>query len=165
MATGTGANASKVLVYSVLSAMPGVSASKVNLYSVLAPRNGVDVSKVNVYSVLGTAVVQPPIWTGVTLAPGIFGNGYDQYFDLSPAAPPTTYSVVSGALPNGLSLWSQGSLDPTSSVGRISGFPVAVGTFTFTIRATNVYGTADKTFSITVTVPIIVGVGGGAAFF
>jgi hypothetical protein len=93
MATGTGVNASKVLVYSVLSAMPGVSASKIDLYSVLAPPNDVDVSKVNVYSVLGTAIVQPPIWPGIVLAPGIFGNAYQQDFDLAPAASPTTFTV------------------------------------------------------------------------
>jgi hypothetical protein len=165
MATGTGVNVSKVNAYAVLMPMAGVSVSKANAYAVLNRPAGVNVSKANIYAVLTGLNVSSPLWPAVAFAPGIFGNGYDQYFDLSPAAPPTTFSVVSGALPPGLSLWSQGSLDPTSCLGRIWGYPVAVGTFTFTLRASSAYGSADKTFSITVTVPIIVGVGGGAAFF
>lgn len=41
--------------------------------------------------------------------------------------PPIVWSVISGALPNGLSL--------NGSTGMISGTPTAVGTSTFTVQA------------------------------
>jgi hypothetical protein len=165
MAINTGVNVSKLVAYAVVVPMPGVSVSKLTAYAVLAPKLGVNISKLTAYAVLSAINVMPPIWPGGTFPPGILGNPYDQYFDLSPASSPVVFSVVAGALPNGLSLWSQGSLDVTSCVGRVSGYPTQSGSFTFTIRASNAYGTADKSFSVAVSVPIINGSTSGAAFF
>jgi hypothetical protein len=50
-----------------------------------------------------------------------------------------TYAVQSGSLPNGLTL--------NTSTGVISGTPTTAAAYTFTIRASNSYGTNDKTFT------------------
>jgi len=62
-----------------------------------------------------------------------------------------TYSVVTGAVPTGMSL--------NSSTGVISGTPDAVAsntTYNFTIRASDGINTADRAFSITVNAPVVV---------
>jgi hypothetical protein len=112
------------------------------------------------YAALSSINVAPPVWPAFTFSPGILGNPFTQDFDLSPAASPTTFTLLSGTLLNGLSLWNVGG-----DVGRLWGFPVATGTFTFTLRASNAYGTADKPFTITVSTPIISGSTTGAALF
>jgi hypothetical protein len=86
-----------------------------------------------------------PNWPSFTFGEGALAVPYSQDFDLYPANSPTTYTLVSGALPNGLALSNVGS-----DIGSISGTPTAVGTFSFTLRATNAFGTADKAFSITI---------------
>lgn len=87
-----------------------------------------------------------PSWGGFTFANGVVGVVYSQVFDLSPAPAPTTFTLVSGSLPTGLTLSSL-----TGDQGQIAGTPTTAGAYTFTLRATNSYGTADKTFSITIT--------------
>ena len=57
-------------------------------------------------------------------------------------ATPLTWSVLSGTLPTGLSL--------NTSTGTISGTPTTVASYSFTIRATNSYGTGDKAFASSV---------------
>lgn len=54
---------------------------------------------------------------------------------------PVTWSIVSGALPDGLAL---------TSAGTISGTPTASGSYSFTVRATNSAGYADQAFAGTV---------------
>ncbi|MCR5789257.1 MAG: Ig-like domain-containing protein [Lachnospiraceae bacterium] len=62
---------------------------------------------------------------------------------------PLTWSKTSGSLPQGLSI---------SSDGLISGTPAKSGNFTFTVQLKNDYGTAEKTYTLTVqgnnTVPV-----------
>jgi hypothetical protein len=55
---------------------------------------------------------------------------------------PITFAVQSGSLPAGLSL--------NTSTGVISGTPTTVASYTFTIRATNSYGTNEKSFTVAV---------------
>jgi|SRR6185312_3185239 len=123
----------------------GVNVSKFVAYAVTAPAVGVNVSKLVAYAVLSATNVAPPVWPSFTFASGIVGAAYSQSFDLSPAAPPTTYSVVSGALPGGLTL-----SNVSDDIGSLTGTPTTVGSFSFTLRATNAYGTADKAFTITI---------------
>ena len=132
----------------------GVNVSKYIAYAVLAPPAGTSVSKYNAYAVLASSNLNPPVWPAFTFAGGVVGVAYSQSWDLMPAASPTTYTLQSGALPTGLSLSNGGG-----DVGVLAGTPTAIGTFTFTLRATNAFGFADKTFSIT-----IVSVAGGGSF-
>jgi hypothetical protein len=62
---------------------------------------------------------------------------------------PVTFAVQSGSLPTGLSL--------NTSTGVISGTPTVVGSYSFTIRATNSYGTDDQAFtgSVLQSTPVI----------
>ncbi|HWR36361.1 MAG TPA: Ig domain-containing protein [Clostridia bacterium] len=76
---------------------------------------------------------------------GIVGVAYGHEWDLEGLASPTTYTLIAGALPNGLALQSV-----TGNQGRIHGTPTAAGTFTFTLRATNSLGATDKVFSIVI---------------
>jgi Putative Ig domain len=91
------------------------------------------------------AVSGTPVWPSFAMANGTVGIAYSQSWDLAPALTPTTYSVVSGSLPPGLAL-----NNITADQGSLTGTPTTVGTYTFTIRATNSLGTADKSFTITI---------------
>jgi hypothetical protein len=141
----TGVNTSKLVAYAVLSPAVGVDVSKLVAYAALAPPVGVDIAKLVAYAVLDAPVNVPPVWTNFTFAPGVVGIAYSQQWDLTPASATTTFSVVTGSLPPGLSLTS-----PNGDLGVISGTPTTAGTYSFTLRATNAYGTADKAFSITI---------------
>jgi hypothetical protein len=81
-----------------------------------------------------------PVW--VTFSPGPVGTGAFSYTfvatDDSGDIP--TYSVASGSLPSGLTL--------NSSTGVLSGTATASGTFTYTLRATDVNGRFADTTSI-----------------
>ena len=79
------------------------------------------------------------------LLSGVVGVSYSQQFDLSPYSGPITFTPPSGTLPPGLSLTSVGG-----DVGLLSGTPTTPGSYTFTLRATNSYGTADKSFTIVI---------------
>lgn len=116
----------------------GISVSKVNTYAVLAPPRGVSVSKVNIYAVLNSPTA--PSWPSLSFAPGVVGVAYSQAFSAIGTAP-ITYSLVSGSMPTGLTLNSSGS---------ITGTPTVVGSSSFTLRATNAFGTADQPFTLTV---------------
>jgi hypothetical protein len=148
MSTGTGVNVSKANVYAVLQLPPAAYVSKASAYAVLSNPTGVNVGKANAYAVLFTTNFNPPVWTSFTFAGGVIGSAYSQQWDLTPAASPTTYSVVAGSLPTGLSLTS-----PSGDLGVISGTTTVAGTYSFTLRATNAYGTSDQAFSITISAP------------
>jgi hypothetical protein len=150
MAIQVGVNISKLLGYSVLGLPAGVSVSKLQGYSILGLVRGVNVSKLQGYSILGTVVA--PVWSGFTFPDGVVGTPYYQDWDLSPATPPTTYTVTAGALPPGLSL-----TNISQDLGKIDGTPTTPGTYTFTLTATNAFGTVDKSCSI------FIGVGAGGA--
>ena len=78
------------------------------------------------YSVLitGTLVLNPP-----RLSAGIQGSAYSQIITTSGGTGPYTYSILSGTLPNGLSL--------NNTTGEISGTPTTATTYSFTILATD----------------------------
>lgn len=80
------------------------------------------------------------------------GAAYSQAFTAGGASAPYSYSLTAGALPSGLTL----------SGGTLSGVPTAVGTFNFTISATDSSTagsggpyTAAQAYSLTVGSPVI----------
>lgn len=146
MAINTGVNASKVLAYAALAPPPGVGSTKVLAYAALAPLAGVNASKALAYAALAYNNANPPVWPSFTFAGGVVGLAYSQTWDLYPAAPPTTYAVVAGSLPPGLTV-SNGGAD----LGTVSGTPTSAGGYSFTLEATNAYGVADKGFTLNVT--------------
>jgi hypothetical protein len=77
------------------------------------------------------------------LESGIIGEAYDCSFDLPDWLNPTGFTVVSGALPDGL------TLSPLSdNTCRIYGTPTTAGYFKFTIRASCSDGYGDRECAI-----------------
>ena len=74
-------------------------------------------------------------------------NPYYFYFNAISGSPPFTWAVTSGTLPGGLALAPDGTL---------SGTPTVVGTFSFTVKATDsaqTPGTDSHSFSLTIDAP------------
>jgi hypothetical protein len=99
-----------------------------------------------------TLTVNPPgplSVTTTTLAGGVLGASYSQTVTATGGVPAYHWSIISGALPAGL------TLNPSS--GNISGTPTATGTSGFTIQVidseTPTPQTATANLSITVTNP------------
>jgi hypothetical protein len=94
-----------------------------------------------------------PVFSDSTINPD--ASVGSPYSDQVLASDVVSYSVFSGALPDGVTL--------NTSTGVISGTPTTVGAFTFVIRATNVTGSTD-TPSRTITVISAVRVWDGDEF-
>ena len=72
--------------------------------------------------------------------------GYLQILSASGAVGGLTFSTTAGALPPGLTL---------NSTGMISGTPSAVGTYSFTVTATDAFGaSASQAYTVTISAPI-----------
>jgi hypothetical protein len=101
-------------------------------------RSGVDTIDINV-----TEFVCPTITlTPTTLLNGIQNSSYNQIITASGGGSPYSYSVSAGALPNGITLASNGNL---------SGTPTVQGQFIFTVTATDVnLCTGSREYSITI---------------
>ena len=89
---------------------------------------------------VASAPVAPAITTA-SLPDGVEGKTYNQKIGAVGTAP-MIWAVVSGGLPEGLSL--------TPGTGEISGTPTVLGTSNFTIRVVNYEGGVSQNFSITV---------------
>ena len=87
---------------------------------------------------LSDSVKYPPTITTENLPGGTVGTDYSQTLAADGSAP-IAWSVAGGALPNGLTL---------SSDGTISGTPTAEGKSTFTVEATNNYGSEKRELTI-----------------
>jgi hypothetical protein len=122
----------------------GLNVTKVNAYAVLAPKPGLNVSKALAYAVLAGPPVTPPTWPVFSFVDGFRTINYSQSFQAN-GTTPITVTVQSGSLPTGLSL----SL-VTGSTYKIAGTPSVIGTYSFTLRAVNTYGTVDQAFSIVI---------------
>jgi hypothetical protein len=82
-----------------------------------------------------------PRITTATLPGGTAGTAYSQAI-MATGDTPITWSLVSGALPMGLSLFEN---------GIVSGTPIAAGTSNFSVKASNSAGNDTKSLSITIT--------------
>lgn len=126
----------------------GVNVSKLVGFAVLAPNAGVNVTKLVGFAVLTSANVTPPIWPVFSFSNGIATVAYSQSWDMPTSAPTVTYTLLSGSLPTGLSISAI-----TVNQAKLSGTPTTAGTFSFTLRGTNLYGTADQAFTIVIASP------------
>ncbi len=84
------------------------------------------------YNLLITATCAPITVNPVTLPGGTLGAAYNQTVSATGGSAPYTYSVLSGALPTGLTL--------DAGTGALSGTPAASGSFVFTLKAAGVGG-------------------------
>jgi len=96
---------------------------------------------VAVYAPAGIA----PSITSPTPPPATVGTPYTAPITVT-GDPTIKIAITSGALPVGL------VFDPLT--GLISGTPTTPGTYSYTITASNFYGTVTQTFSIVVTSPV-----------
>jgi len=86
------------------------------------------------------------ITTSSPLPNGTAGTAYSQTLAATGGAPPYTWSVISGALPSGISL--------NVSSGSLTGTPASAGTFTFTVQVSDKNSLkASKSFAVTVAGP------------
>ena len=87
--------------------------------------------------------------SGSTLYPGTVGQAFGINFFLSGGAAPYTWALVAGSLPPGMRL--QTFSDPRDANNEMAGTPTTAGTFTWTMRVTDVYGhQASQQFTITI---------------
>jgi CSLREA domain-containing protein len=92
-------------------------------------------------------VVCPTITlTPTSLPGGSAGTPYHQSVAAAPAGA-YVYSIVAGALPNGLTL--------NSATGALSGTPTTSGTFSFTIRATAGNCQGSQSYTLTIACPTV----------
>jgi hypothetical protein len=105
----------------------------VNVSGRVLARNGAVTLDDNHVTVCGPTSACPVITVNpATLPNGVVGTPYSQTVSGSGGTGPYTFTVSSGALPNGLML--------NAATGVISGTPTAGGTFNFTITATDANG-------------------------
>jgi len=82
-----------------------------------------------------------------TLPNAIAGVAYNQAFSATGATAPYSYQITSGSLPAGLTL---------SSVGVLTGSPTAVGSFSFTVQASDANAfTGSRTHNLVVLPPAL----------
>jgi large repetitive protein len=87
--------------------------------------------------------------SGSTLYPGTVGQAFGINFFLSGGAAPYTWALVAGSLPPGMQLRTFS--DPRDANNEMAGTPTTAGTYTWTMRVTDVYGhQASQRFTITI---------------
>lgn len=89
----------------------------------------------------GFTYVEPPVITTPTLPDGLVDQGYTATVATTGAGP-ITLAVTAGELPPGL------TLDPNT--GLVSGTPTTAGSYTFTVTASNQYGTDTQEYTIVI---------------
>ena len=141
----TSASAFASCAVEVSLASPGVNVSKLNAYAVLQPPAGISLTKLNAYAVLWSGNTSPPLWPSFSFADGVIGVPYSQAWDMPSSAQVVTYALYSGTLPPGLSITAL-----TGNKAKLAGTPTTLGTYGFVLSATNTYGTANQSFSITI---------------
>lgn len=109
-------------------------------------RNGAVTLDTNNVNTCGVSVCPIITVNPASLPDGSIGTPYSQTVSASGGTSPYTFSISSGALPTGLLL--------NSSTGAITGTPTTVGTFTFTITATDANGcSGSRLYTITIASP------------
>jgi hypothetical protein len=94
--------------------------------------------------ILNVLTIQP-----ATLPNATSGTAYSQTLTASGGTGATVWSVVSGALPGGLTLGA--------TTGILSGTPTAAGTFAFTVQAADSVGqSGQRAYTLTVLDPLVI---------
>ena len=89
------------------------------------------------------APTYPPSWTDNTLSSDVTaGIAYSDAVSSTNMAYNGSYTVTSGALPAGITL--------NPSTGAVTGTPSVVGPYSFTITASNTYGSTSASYSWTI---------------
>jgi len=131
--------------WNCLSPLGPVSVSQSNPNSWTDTRTSLGTLNVTGMTNLSFTVTTPDgltITTNPTLPAGAAGTFYSQTLKATGGGPPYAWTLVSGALPQGISF---------SSSGAISGTPTSSGTLSFTVKVTDSAATsATQTFSITI---------------
>ena len=109
-------------------------------------RNGAVTLDTNNVNTCGVSLCPIITVNPASLPNGSVGTPYSQTVSASGGTAPFTFSISSGALPTGLLL--------NGATGAITGTPTTVGTFTFTITATDATGcTGSRLYTITIASP------------
>jgi hypothetical protein len=121
--------------------VPGTLITNAGSASITVQNPGGAVSSAATFTISGTSspvtITAPP-----TLPLGAVGTFYSQSLSAVGGIPPYAWSLVSGALPAGLSL---------SNSGQISGTPTSVGVLSFATKVVDAASSsATQTFSLTV---------------
>lgn len=133
----TATNASGNATFSVTIASPVPAGQFITATAIPTTNNTSEFSQCLIVS--GCPVIS---LTSPPLPDGTVGVAYDTTITAAGGSSPYTFAVTSGALPNGLSL---------SAAGTITGTPDTVGTFNFTVTATDANGcTGNQAYTINV---------------
>ena len=117
---------------------PGTSSFSVNVYD-----SSLHYASQTFTLTIGAAPIA--VATPASLPSGSTGTAYSQTLAATGGVPPYTWSIISGALPSGLTL---------SSAGVIAGTPTVIGNYAFAAQAQDSSSaTASQSFSLTVTAP------------
>jgi len=121
--------------------VPGTLITNIGTASITVQNPGGQVSNSATYAIAASSspltITAPP-----TLPTGAVGTLYSQSLSAVGGTPPYSWSLVSGALPSGLSL---------SNSGQISGTPTSAGTLSFTMKVMDAASSsATQNFSLTV---------------
>ena len=109
-----------------LASTGAISGTPTNTGNATFTVQATDTAGAKATAVLGITVLSFPSIVTASLAAGMVGTAYSQTVSASGGAPPYTWSLVSGALPVGLTL---------SAAGAISGTPVEQGVFRLSLQA------------------------------
>ena len=117
-------------------------------FTVKATDSGVGAAQQSATQALSLTVNPPPLGIAtVNLAGGVEGAAYSQMLASTGGLAPIAWSLSSGTLPGGLTL---------SGLGVLSGTPNAVGSFTFTVKATDSFSpalTANQQLTLAIAAP------------
>ncbi|WP_262497609.1 Ig domain-containing protein [Pedobacter africanus] len=109
----------------------------------VADNIGVSISKVYTFTIAAPVIAISP----TALPHPVLGVAYSQSLSSSGGIAPYTYSLISGAIPVGMSF---------SSAGVISGTPVSAGNFTFVVRSTDDAGeNSSQAYTLTIAAPLL----------